>query len=163
MLKIILSIGAIQAVAIGIQFIRSKMVAVLLGPAGVGVVSTIDQTVQFAAFVAALSIPLASVKFLSKAHSEGHEAFKKSYAGFFSLLALLSVVGTVFAAGLVFFRPQTFGAEIEKYQMLLLIALISLPTLVLGGFFSNVLAAAQNYRASAALAVIANAVITTAV
>ncbi len=72
MLKAILSIGMIQAVAIVIQFVRSKVVAVTLGPAGVGVISTIDQTVQFVAFAAAFSIPLASVKFLSKAHSEGY-------------------------------------------------------------------------------------------
>lgn len=163
MLKIILSIGAIQAFAIAIQFIRSKVVAVLLGPAGVGVVSTIDQFVQFAAFATALSIPLASVKFLSKAHSEGHESFQKSYAGFFQLLALLAVVGTTLAIGLVFLRPQTLGTEIEKYQIYLLIALFSLPTLVLGGFFTNVFASAQKYRASATLAVVSNAATTTAI
>ncbi len=163
MLKTILSIGAIQAFAIIIQFVRSKVVAVTLGPAGVGVVSTIDQTVQFVAFATAFSIPLASVKFLSKTHSEGHEAFKRCYAGFLHLLALLSIAGTTLAIGLVFLRPQTFGAEVEKYQIYLLIALLSLPTLVLGGFFSNVFAAAQNYRVSAALAVITNSATTVAV
>ena len=163
MLKVILTIGSIQVVAIAIQFIRTKVVAVMLGPEGVGVVSTIDQIVQFAAFATALSIPLASVKFLSKAHSEGHEAFKRYYTGFFNLLALLSVAGTALAVGLVFLRPQTFGAEVEKYQIYLLIALFSLPTLVLAGFFSNVFASAQNYRASAALAVISNAATTVAI
>jgi O-antigen/teichoic acid export membrane protein len=163
MLKIILTIGGIQAVAIVIQFVRSKVVAVLLGPAGVGVVSTIDQIVQFAAFATALSIPLASVKFLSKAHSEGHEAFKKCYAGFFQLLLALALAGTLIAGGLIFLRPQTLGAEVEKYQSYLLVALLSLPTLVLGGFFTNVFAAAQNYRASAALAVITNSATTAAV
>jgi O-antigen/teichoic acid export membrane protein len=163
MLKVILSIGAIQAVAIVIQFVRSKVVAVTLGPAGVGVVSTIDQTVQFVAFAAAFSIPLASVKFLSKAHSEGHEAFKRCYAGFFQLLGLLASAGTGLVAGLIFLRPGIFGAEIEKYHVYLLVALLSLPTLILGGFFSNVFAAAQNYRASAALAIITNAVTTIAV
>ena len=163
MLKAILSIGTIQAVAIIIQFVRSKVVAVTLGPSGVGVVSTIDQTVQFLAFATALSIPLASVKFLSKAHSEGHEAFKRCYAGFFHLLALLSVAGTVIATGLVFLKPQILGAEIEKYRAYLLIALLGLPTLVLGGFFTNVFAASQNYRASAALAIITNGVMTIAI
>ncbi len=163
MLKVILSIGTIQAVAIIIQFVRSKVVAVTLGPAGVGIVSTIDQTVQFVAFATALSIPLASVKFLSKAHSEGHEAFKRTYAGFFHLLALLSVAGTIIAVGLVFLRPQMFGAEIEKYQIYLLIALLSVPPLILSGFFTNVFAAAQNYRVSSALAVINSSATTVAV
>lgn len=156
MLKIILTIGGIQALAIAIQFIRTKVVAVLLGPEGVGVISTIDQTVQFAAFASALSIPLASVKFLSRAHSESSGAFKRTYAGFIHLLMVLSVAGTVISIGLVFFWPQFLGEEVEKYQSYLLIALFSLPTLVLGGFFTNVLASAQKYRASAALAVITN-------
>ncbi len=163
MLKVILSIGTIQAVAIIIQFVRSKVIAVTLGPAGVGVVSTVDQTIQFIAFATALSIPLASVKFLSKAHSEGHESFKRCYTGFLQLLASLSLLATVLTICLFFLNPRTLGAEIEKYQLFLLIALLSLPTIVLNGFFSNVLAAAQSYRASAALAVITNAVTTPAI
>lgn len=163
MFKAILTIGGIQIVAVAVQFIRSKVTAVLLGPAGVGVVSTIDQIVQFAAFAIALSIPLASVKFLSKAHSEGHQEFEKCYAGFFQLLFNLALAGTLIVGGLVFLYPQLLGAEIEKYQWYLLIAIFTLPTLVLGGFFTNVLAAAQKYRVSAALAVITNSVTTIAV
>ncbi|MGH9946529.1 MAG: oligosaccharide flippase family protein [Pyrinomonadaceae bacterium] len=163
MLRVILTIGSIQVVAIAIQFVRTKVVAVMLGPEGVGVVSTIDQIVQFAAFATALSIPMASVKFLSKAHSEGHDGFKRTYTGFLNLLLLLSVAGTILAVGLVFLRPQTLGAEVQKYQLYVLIALFSLPTLVLAGFFSNVFAAARNYRASAALAVISNAAATIAI
>lgn len=158
MLKIILTIGGIQALAIAIQFIRTKVVALMLGPEGVGVVSTIDQTVQFAAFASALSIPLVSVKFLSKSHSESPEAFRNTYAGFIHLLLLLAAGGTILSMGLVFFRPQLLGAEMEKYQLYLLIALLSVPTIVLGGFFTNVLASAQRYRASAAMAVVTTSV-----
>ena len=163
MLKVILSIGTIQALAIVIQFVRSKVIALTLGPAGVGVVSTVDQTVQFVAFATALSIPLASVKFLSKAHSEGRESFKRCYTGFLQLLVLLSLLATGLTVGGFFLNPRLLGAEIERYQLFLLIALLSLPTIVLNGFFSNVLAAAQNYRQSAALAVITNAVTTPAI
>ena len=163
MLKVILSIGAIQFVAIAIQFVRAKFVAVLLGPTGVGIVSTIDQIVQFTAFAASLSLPLASVKFLSKAHSEGHEPFRRCFAGFFQLLAPLALAVTIITVGLVWLRPGLFGAGIEKYQPYLLVALCSMPTLVLGEFFTYVFAAAQNYRAAAVLTVIANAVITAAI
>ena len=163
MLKIILSIGAIQAVAIIIQFARTKVVAILLGPEGVGVVSTIDQIAQFVAFTVAFSLPLASVKFLSKAHSEGHDAFKRSYAGFLKLLTLISVAGTGIAAALVYFRPEVLGPSVEKYQLYVLLALLSIPTLILSGFFTNVLASAQKYRESASLAIITNAVTTAAV
>lgn len=163
MFKIILTIGTIQAVAIGIQFIRSKVVAVLLGPAGVGVISIIDQVVQFGAYLTALSIPMASVKFLSRAHSEGHEEFKRCYAGFLKLLLFLCPVGAISTISIVFFRADILGAEIVKYRLDLLLALFMLPTFTLGGFFSNVFASAQKYRASSLLAVITNATTTVAV
>ena len=163
MFKIILGIGSIQAIAIAIQFIRSKMVAVTLGPEGVGVVSTIDQIVQLAAFAMAFSLPLASVRFLSKAHSEGDDAFRSCYIGFLKLLALVSLVGTVGTIALIFIRPEVLGSEIGKYQTYVAIALLSLPTIILSGFFMNVLAAAQNFRFSAFLAVLTNSVTTTAV
>jgi O-antigen/teichoic acid export membrane protein len=156
MLKVILTIGGIQATAIAIQFARTKVVAVWLGPEGVGVVSTIDQIVQFASFAVAFSLPFASVKFLSKAHSDGYEAFKQSYAGFFKLLAGIALAGTAITATLVFLRPEVLGAGVAKYQAYVLIGLISMPTLIFSGFFTNVFASAQKYRMSAALAVITN-------
>ena len=163
MTKIILSIGAIQVFAIFVQFLRTKVVAVMIGPEGVGVVSTIDQIVQLAAFATALSLPLASVKFLSKAHSEGDESFRRSYAGFLKLLGLIAIGGTGITTALVFFRPAVLGPDVAKYQMYVLIGLLSMPALILGGFFANVFASAQKYRVSAALAVITNAVTSTAV
>lgn len=163
MTKIILSIGAIQVLAIFIQFLRAKVVAVMIGPEGVGVVSTIDQIVQLAAFVTALSLPLASVKFLSRAHSEGEESFKRSYAGFLKLLGMIAIGGTGLTIALVLFRPEVLGPDVAKYQTYVLIALLSMPALILGGFFANVFASAQKYRVSAALAVITNAATSTAV
>lgn len=156
MLKIILTIGAIQALAIFVNLIRSKVVAVLLGPEGVGVISTIDQVVQFAAYISALSLPLASVKFLSRAHSEGHESFSRSYSSFLKALLILAGVGTIVTIGLAFFQASLLGPEIFKYRTILIVALLGLPTMILGVFLSSVLASAQKPNASSVLAVITN-------
>jgi len=64
MLKIITTIGGIQVLAITITIVRSKIMAVLLGPEGIGVISIIDQVVQFVGYVCVFSLPLASLKFL---------------------------------------------------------------------------------------------------
>ena len=162
MFRIILTIGTIQILAIAINFIRTKLVAVLVGPEGVGVISTIDQVVQSAAYFSALSLPFASVKFLSKAHSEGDESFKRTYASFLKTLMMLSAAGTIVVTSIVFFRPQLLGQEVLKYKVLLLVALFGLPTAVLGGFFTQVFAAAQKYKHSSTLAVITGAALTTA-
>lgn len=156
MFKIILTIGTIQGLAILVSFVKSKIVAVLLGPEGVGIVSTIDQIVQSAAYISAFSLPLASVKFLSRSHSEGDDAFRRCYSSFLKALMILSVAGTVATVGLALFKTGLFGAELAKYKMLLVLALLGVPAIVLGGFFSNVFAAAQSYKASSLLAVFTN-------
>jgi len=46
MLKIITTIGGIQVLAIIINVVRSKIMAVLLGPEGIGIISIVDQVVQ---------------------------------------------------------------------------------------------------------------------
>jgi PST family polysaccharide transporter len=162
MFKIILTIGTIQILAIAVNFIRTKLVAVLAGPEGVGVISTIDQVVQSAAYFSALSLPFASVKFLSKAHSEGDEAFKRTYTSFLKVLLMLAAAGTVVVTSTVFFRPQLLGQEALKYKALLLVALLGVPTMVLGGFFTQVFAAAQKYKHSSVLTVITGAGLTSA-
>lgn len=162
MFKIILTIGAIQALAIVVGFIRTKLVAVLAGPQGVGIISTIDQVVQAASYFSALSLPFASVRYLSKAHSNGFESFKQTYSNFLKALLILSLTGTTVAAGLVFLRPQLLGPEIEKYNVLLGIALLSLPTMILSGFFMQTLAAAQKPRLSSVLTLITGATLSAA-
>lgn len=163
MLKIILTIGGIQALAILVNMIRSKIAAVMLGPEGVGVVSTIDQVVQTAAFISAFSLPYAAIKFLSKAHSEGDEAFKRAYASFLKALFLLAGAGTLVTTSLVVFRAELLGSDVSPYKPFLLLGLLGIPAVVLGGFFSNVLAAAQNFKASSLLAVISNAALLIAI
>ncbi|MEP6900830.1 MAG: oligosaccharide flippase family protein [Actinomycetota bacterium] len=162
MFRIILTIGAIQILAIAINFVRTKLVAVLVGPEGVGIISTIDQVVQTASYFSALSLPFVSVKYLSKAHSEGSESFKKTYANFLKVLLILSSVGAIIASGVVIFRPQLFGQEVMKYRMLLGLALLGVPTMVLGGFFMQTLAAAQKPKHSSILTVLGGATLTIA-
>jgi len=158
MLKIITTIGGIQVLAITITIVRSKIMAVLLGPEGIGVISIIDQVVQFVGYVCVFSLPLASLKFLSKSHSEGFEAFRKSYSSFLKILFILAAIGTVATIGLV--NADLLGSEITRYKAYVILALLAIPTNVLGGFFSHVLAAAQNTTASAMIAVVTGALLT---
>jgi PST family polysaccharide transporter len=161
MFRIILTIGTLQTLAIAVNFIRTKLVAVMVGPEGVGIISTIDQVVQSAAYFSTVSLPFASVKFLSKAHSEGGEAFKRTYANFLKALLTLAIVGTVVVTSIVFFRPRLLGQEALKYKTLLLVAMLGMPTAILGGLFTQVFAAAQKYKHSSLLALITGVAVTT--
>lgn len=153
MLKILVTIGGIQAVAIVVGLVRSKLLAVLLGPAGVGVLSVIDQTVQLVAYVSAFSLPFASVKFLSLAHSQGPEAFRRGYASMFRLLLAFTSAGAALALAVALLHPALLGLAAPGVQGLLIPALISVPVMALNSFCSSVLAAAQRARAAAAVSV----------
>lgn len=146
--------------AIIVNLIRTKITAMLLGAEGVGIISIIDQVVQFAGYLSVFSLPFASVKFLSRSHSEGMEVFRRTYSSFLKALVILTATGTVVSIGLVIFRVELLGAELLRYRTFLIIALLAITANVLGGFFSNVLAAAQKPTISALVTVITGIVLT---
>lgn len=160
MLNIILTIGTIQVLAIFVNILRSKIIAVLLGPEGMGVISIIDQVVQFAAQLSVLSLPFSAVKFLSYSHSEGYEVFRKTYSNFLKMLLILTSLGTVVTIGLVLFRIELFAPDLLRYKYFLLIALMGIPTVALGGFFYQVLASAQRVKTSIMSTLITNIILT---
>ena len=163
MLKIIAAIGAIQIIAIAITFIRSKTIAVLLGPEGVGIISIIDQIIQLVAQLSAFSLPFAAVKFLSRSHSQGFEVFKQSYGNLLRLLLLLTMTGAAIGLLIVLVYPTLLGQHLQQYQMLIVIGLVSIPLITMQGFLKNVLAAAQRVKEAALMDVGIALVITTMV
>jgi len=163
MLKIFASIGAIQIVTILSSLIRTKYIAISLGPEGTGIIGIIDQVVQLTSFISALSLPLASIKFLSKANSESVEAFKKTYVSFLGLLLTVSITASFFLFLLVSSPIEFPIGEISQYRQYLYIALLGMPAMMLGGFLSNVLASAEKPNSAAFLSLIYSLSLTIAV
>jgi len=153
MFGILLGIGGLQVLAVLVNIARTKVLALWVGPEGIGIISTIDQTIQFVTHFCTLSLPFAAVKFLSRAHSEGSEAFRDGYVVFLKMLLLLSMAGAMVAIGLVLFRSDLLPKEILPYKTLLLLGLLGIPATALAGLFPNVLAAAQHSTGSARLTV----------
>ncbi len=154
MLRIIATIGSIQALAIVVNVLRAKIMAVLLGPEGVGVVSIVDHLVQLLAHISAFSIPFAAVKFLSRSHSEGFDSFARTYHSFLTILVWVTSIGATISLGFLVFRSDLLSPELLKYRSLLILGCLAIPTMSLRGFLSNVFAAAQRPRASVAMAFI---------
>jgi O-antigen/teichoic acid export membrane protein len=148
-LNIILAIGTIQALTILAQLARSKLVALLVGPEGVGVISIVDQFVLIVAQVSAFSLPFAVVKFLSHADGDKPEIFAQTFFSFLKALILLTCAGSLATIGVVVFASGSVKSDFFNYQALLLVGLLTAPTFPLRGFFGNVLAAAQKPRLSA--------------
>jgi O-antigen/teichoic acid export membrane protein len=162
MLKIMTTLGVLQVVASLIYLIRSKMLALLLGPQGVGVISVVDQATQFIGYVSAISLPYAGVKFLSRAHSKGFEEFRESYAALLKLLSMVTLIGVAVSLVVVFGFPRAIGTQLSGYRVFLLPALITVPAMSMHGLFVNVLGSAQRPLSSMWLLVIIALVVTIA-
>lgn len=154
MVRVFAAIGIIQVVAILVGILRAKAIAVMLGPEGVGIISIVDQIIQLASATSALSLPYAAVRFLSRAHSESKERFQQTYAAFLKALLLLSFGAAAVLIALVALRPALLGADAARYQVYVMIAALSLPSVILGGFINNVFAAAGRPRSASVFAVL---------
>ena len=162
MLKTMMVIAAVQAATIVVGLARTKIMAVFLGPEGVGIVGVIDQLVQVVASISALSLPFVGLKFLSLAHSKGAPEFARGYSSWLTALLGVTALGAALSVGVVLWRPELLGAELAAYRAILIPALLAVPVLPLQAFLASALAAAQRPRGSAVLALVAAVSLTAA-
>lgn len=65
--------GGVQALSIGIAIVRNKLVALILGPGGMGLVSLFNSTLTFIQDSTSFGISLSAVKSISEAYDQGDE------------------------------------------------------------------------------------------
>lgn len=141
MLKAIVTLGVLQALVILVQIVRSKVIAVALGPAGLGIIGIIDQIVMTIGFAAALSLPTVVVRVLPRVH--GKPAFARQYAAFLKAVIITSFVSSGALGLLLLVEPAVFGDISQGYPTELAIALGGVPLFALGLLLPNVLAASM--------------------
>ena len=149
MLRTLSAVGAIQVAIMVANLIRAKVIALLVGPEGVGVISIIDQVVQVSGQLVAFSLPFMAVKFLSRTYSETYDSFQQSYTGILNTLMFITGAGTVLLVLLTLVKPEWLGSELYTYRLLLLPGLLAIPAAKIHGFSWQVLAAAGRVRSSA--------------
>lgn len=147
----LLSIAILQVLTILVGLLRAKGLAILLGPAGFGVVSTIDQVVATAISLGALALPFTALKFMARSHSAGEAAFRQVASTFVRVLGLLALVLTTLASVALAMWPSLFGADLAGYSVSIHLALLGIPAAMLHILFVNTLAAATRPAAAAGL------------
>ena len=148
-LQALLALGGIQAFTMLAGLARSKVLAVLLGPAGVGVASVIDQVVSLVAQLGSLSIPFVGLRFLARARDGGADETRGLYDALVVLLALASVTAAVIGSGLAFLQPSFFGDGLTTYRTALIVALLGVPPFAIAPLLRNAMAALERHRESA--------------
>lgn len=63
--------GGVQALSIGVALVRNKLVSLILGPGGMGLVSLFNSTVSLVSDASSFGIGISAVQKISKAYDEG--------------------------------------------------------------------------------------------
>ncbi len=65
--------GGVQALSIGVALVRNKLVALILGPSGMGLVSLFNSTISFISDSTSFGIGTSAVRNISEAYDEGDD------------------------------------------------------------------------------------------
>lgn len=88
--------GGVQGLNILVSLVRNKFVALILGPAGMGLVSLFNTTVNFVSQATSLGISFSAVRHISECYDAGDEAqtghFVKLVRGWCLLTALIGML-----------------------------------------------------------------------
>lgn len=153
-LQAILTLGGIQALTMAAGLARTKVLALLLGPGGLGIAGVIDQTVALVTHLGSLSFPFAALTFLSRRRGEDVESFSRLYLAFFQALLAASLLASALAVGIALWRTSLISAELAPYRLALVAGLAGAPALAAAAFLRSVLAAVERHRQAALFALL---------
>jgi PST family polysaccharide transporter len=141
MIKVLATIGAIQFVQMAVLLVRTKGLALLLGPDLVGVLAVIDKLVAVIAQTASLSMPFAALRFLPSLWTADPRAFYSRLRGMAAVVLMLSAMATAGALLVTAVAPQRWGAELVPYTPVVFVALLTVPAQALVPFVTSATAA----------------------
>ncbi|HKJ03267.1 MAG TPA: hypothetical protein VJ997_12450, partial [Longimicrobiales bacterium] len=160
MLKVFLSVGALQLVSMFVMMLRTKGLALLLGPEQYGLMAAVDRLVAVFAQTASMSLPFAALRYLSP-------LWHADRAAYLDLLkrmrnVMVTFIGVAFAVGmaLTWIDPVILGGDVARNRVLATLALAGLPVVALVPFLQNTVASSFAHN-RAMLFVLAHAVVIT--
>ncbi len=140
MLKVFLTIGLLQVLTMLVQLVKTKSLALLLGPDLVGVMAVIDKLLAVVVQTVSLSLPFAALRFLPALWAKNPLAFRVQFLRMRNVLVVTTVVALAATLLVTAVRPATWGAQLLPYREILLYALLGLPVLALIPFLQNAMA-----------------------
>ena len=160
MLKTFVTIGVLQLLTMVFQLVRTKLLAVMLGPDSIGVMAVIDKLLAVVSQTASLSLPFAAVRFLPEYWRNDPDQFDAVYRAMRRLLLACAGAATVIALGVTVFAPHLWGESLRPYGRVIAVAVLTIPALMLVPFIQNVVAAQMRQNQAMVIAVTNAAVLT---
>ncbi len=149
MLNAFLTIGIFQLVTMAVLLVRTKALALLLGPDGVGVLAIVDKLLATVGQAVSLSLPFAAVRFLPELWRRDHSEFLSLVRPMRNMLIFVGLVSTSVGVIVTWLDPRLWGAELLPYRTIVFSGFISLPVIILVPFLQNAIAGrlAHNFSA----------------
>lgn len=160
MLKAFLSIGGLQVLTLLVLLVRTKGLALLLGPEQVGVMSVVDRLIALFAQGMSLSLPFAALRFLPSRWERGEAEFRDLLRRMQNVLGVTTLGAVAIGLTIVTLRPGWFGQELLPFRAVVLMAFLALPATVFIPFAQNVIAGSFRHNRAMVFA-LANAVVFT--
>lgn len=126
--------GGVQALNILVALVRNKLVAVLLGPMGMGLISLFNSTIRFIGDSTNLGIGISAVKHISEANACGDsQALNRTLHTVRAWSAITALLGMAICALLSpLLSKYTFGWGKHTFHFLLLSPIVAM-TAIMGG------------------------------
>ncbi len=140
MLKALVTIGAFQLFTMLVLLIRTKTLALLLGPELVGAMAVIDKLLAVIVQSVSLSLPFAALRFLPGRWAAAPGEYRALFERMRNLLVGLTVTATAVALGVTAIWPAVWGSELLPYRGALTAAILTMPVLGLVPFLQNAIA-----------------------
>ena len=148
MIRALVSIGVLQFLSMLLLLGRTKIVALALGPEGVGVIASLDRVTAVVAQTLSLSLPFAALRFLPAAERQSPDEAEALYRKMRNVAVALIVLATVPCVIVAAAAPQVWGRALVPYRGSLVLALAALPVIGLVPFLTNAFAATRGHLAS---------------
>lgn len=148
MLKALITLGGLQFLTMLALLVRTKTLAVLLGPIGVGVLSTVDKLLATVAQTVSLSLPFAAVRFLPELWSQDRQEFVSLFRRMRNLLVVLASLTMTLALLATTLAPAFWGKELLFYQSVVFCAFWGLPVVMLVPFLQSAIAGRLTHNLS---------------
>jgi O-antigen/teichoic acid export membrane protein len=144
-LKVLISIGSLQLVTMFVMMLRTKGLALLLGPELYGLMGVLDRMVAVFGQTISLSLPFSALRYLSPQWEADRPRFFWLFGRMRNVLTGLSLLALLVGVLLVSFVPELLGGQIREHRGLAVLALLGLPTVALVPFLQNSLAASFDH------------------
>lgn len=148
------TIGLLQLATMVLLLIRTKALALLLGPANVGAMAVIDKLFATITQTISLSMPFAALRFLPSAWEAGFDSYRSLFARMRNILVALVTFATAGAVLITLLRPEWWGHELRPYQPAILLSALCIPVLAFVPFVQSAIAGRMQQNRSMSFAVL---------